>query len=316
MSDVDSLTSPTATTVEDKNKNNTINNSNNNSSNNKAILPFDIKFDENLNKNEKINQMLQNIFENLQELKNRMIVNKEKNSEFFKIGNEIIKKSEEKQIQSTIIDNNNSTVKTITENTPTTNNVNIETQIKKYQDEIDSLKERLAIKENTIKDRETEISDLSIQTEQLKKIIFRLEKDKEDLDSSNSETIAAISGLVEKGRLQMKSLQSEKSKSEQYLKQFNEERETNIHIRKENQLLKQRVTEMLFLLQKAAEGEEYYYQTYSNEVYLENQLLRDLLDASQNIKHLNINNNSNNINGNNNNSDENNHSNDTNQNKN
>ncbi|EGC33104.1 hypothetical protein DICPUDRAFT_81099, partial [Dictyostelium purpureum] len=109
MSDVDSLTSPTATTVEDKNKNNTINNSNNNSSNNKAILPFDIKFDENLNKNEKINQMLQNIFENLQELKNRMIVNKEKNSEFFKIGNEIIKKSEEKQIQSTIIDNNNST---------------------------------------------------------------------------------------------------------------------------------------------------------------------------------------------------------------
>ncbi|KAK5575682.1 hypothetical protein RB653_006815 [Dictyostelium firmibasis] len=286
-------------------------------------INLNLDLNEDLDKNEKINQMLQNIFQNLQELKTKMIVNKSKNKELFQVGTEIIKQSitsnnntptitSEKQVGQTptivsldnqINNNNNNS------NNNSNNNVNIEKteiQIKEQQIEITELKEKLK-QLNLEKDNKIEINQLSTQIDQLQKVIIILEKKNRTAESSYSDIKSSLETLIEKGRLQMKSLSHEKSKSEQYSKQFDQERDTNTQLRKENLHLKSKLQEMLFLLQKASEEDEEYYLSYSNELYKENQLLRELLGISKEMKNIKaINNNNNNNNNNNSNSNNNN----------
>ncbi|KYQ88548.1 hypothetical protein DLAC_11274 [Tieghemostelium lacteum] len=208
--------------------------------------------------NEKVNRMLQSIFAKLHELKSRMIESQDKNQQLFKAGVDIIKS------QSTTINENNQQLEQSKQN---------ELYDKEKQEEIAK--------------KQLEIVSLNDQIDKLHSVINILEKENKNAKLSFGDIKASFDSIIEKGRLQLKTLQNEKIKTETLTRQIIEEQNISNQLRTENTLMKVRIQEMLFLLQNISmESSEETYQSIAKSLYTENQHLRNLLSISNQIQSL------------------------------
>jgi len=227
------------------------------------------------------NTVLQTICMNLQQLRNRLLENQNKNKQLFNMGIEVIKAQTNKSNITTT--NNDEIVGERNENVDQQQ----QQQQQKQQESEEYIKLQKKEQEEYNLNQDKQIQQLQNEIENLHKVISVLEGENKHSKASYNDMKASLDTIIEKGRVQMKSLQTEKFKNTELQNQIVVERNHSDKFKKENLLLKSKIQEMMFLLQKSTEEDDYY-QNLAKELYYENANLRELLKISDTFENSSL----------------------------